>query len=202
MRAFGVEDRILVRPASVADRWAIGEILTSGFFEKFARIFGPDPERVKRILSELPPSGRVYVAELEGKVVGTLTLVTGEERPTALWPVLRRHLSFVRALWAFFILLLLGTAAPDPDTAVIEAVAVLPEARGRGVGRALMSQALEEARRAGRRRVALYVVEGNEPAVRLYASLGFRKERIVPLLLGSLLFGVRRLVYMVRELGA
>ncbi len=197
-----MEDRILVRPASVADRGAVGEILTSGFFEKFARIFGPHPERVKGILSELPPSGRVYVAELGGKVVGTLTLVTGEEKPSPLWPVLRRHLPFARALWALLILLLLGTAAPDPDTAVIEAVAVLPEARGRGVGRALMSRALEEARRAGRRRVALYVVEGNEPAVRLYTSLGFRKERTVPLLLGSLLFGTRRLVYMVRELEA
>ncbi|MDR7415354.1 MAG: GNAT family N-acetyltransferase [Armatimonadota bacterium] len=194
------EPSLSVRPASPQDRGAVAEILTSGFLEKFSRIFGPDPRRVARILADLPSSGRVFVAEMGGRVVGTLTLVLESSSPAPLWPVLRRHLSFPRALWALVLLALMGSAAPEPDTALIEAVAVLPQVRGRGVGRALMRRALEEARRAGKRRAALYVVEGNQPALRLYGSLGFRAERRVPLLAGRFLFGASRLLYMTREL--
>lgn len=54
----------------------------------------------------------------------------------------------------------------------ISTVAVRPECRGRGIGRALMEHALERARRAGRRQVILKVLADNEPAVKLYRSLG------------------------------
>ncbi|MDR7438833.1 MAG: GNAT family N-acetyltransferase [Armatimonadota bacterium] len=194
------EGGVSVRPASLQDRAVVAEILTSGFLEKFTRIFGSDPHRIARILADLPSSGRVFVAEVGGRVVGTLTLVLESASPSPLWPVLRRHLPFFRALWALVLLVLMGSATPDPDTALIEAVAVLPQARGRGVGRALMRRALAEAWRVGKRRAALYVVEGNLPALRLYESLGFRAERRVPLLVGRFLFGAPRLLYMAREL--
>jgi GNAT superfamily N-acetyltransferase len=51
---------------------------------------------------------------------------------------------------------------------------VLPEARGKGVGRALLQEALIRARRlSGLERVLLDVVVGNESARTLYESLGF-----------------------------
>ncbi|MCS7173008.1 MAG: GNAT family N-acetyltransferase [Armatimonadetes bacterium] len=196
------EGGVWVRPASPRDRGAVAEILTSGFLEKFSRIFGPDPHRIARLLADLPSSGQVFVAEVGGRVVGTLTLVLESSPPAPLWPVLRRHLPFLRALWALVLLSLTGSAAPGPDTALIEAVAVLPQARRRGVGRALMHRALLEAQRVGKRRAALYVVEENLPALRLYESLGFRMERRVPLVMGRFLFGAPRLGYMTRALGS
>lgn len=57
----------------------------------------------------------------------------------------------------------------------ISTVAVRPECRGRGVGRALMEHALERARRLGRREVLLEVLADNEAAVHLYRSLGMQE---------------------------
>jgi mycothiol synthase len=52
-------------------------------------------------------------------------------------------------------------------------VGVVPEARGRGVGRALMTRALRAAAAAQAGQVTLAVDERNLPARRLYARLGF-----------------------------
>lgn len=51
---------------------------------------------------------------------------------------------------------------------------VVPEAQGRGAGKALMRALIERARACeGLERINLAVVTGNEPAIRLYRSLGF-----------------------------
>jgi ribosomal protein S18 acetylase RimI-like enzyme len=52
-------------------------------------------------------------------------------------------------------------------------VGVVPEARGRGVGRELMLKALVEARAGGARRLVLSVDGRNRPAWGLYRGLGF-----------------------------
>ncbi len=192
---------VTVRPARDSDRRTVGRLLALGFPDKFAPVFGPDRERAAAILADLPPSGTVYVAERAGEVVGTFTLVLEERTPSPLWSVLRRHLGLGAALRAFLLLQLMGTSHPEPHTALVEAVAVLPEWRGRGVGRRMMTEALASARRAGRRRVGLYVVEGNAPAFRLYTSLGFRVQRTHRLLWARSLFGAQRILYMTAELG-
>ncbi|MFF3449315.1 GNAT family N-acetyltransferase [Streptomyces sp. NPDC002667] len=59
-------------------------------------------------------------------------------------------------------------------------LAVADEARGAGVGRALLRAACEEARRQDARRVTLRVLGHNLPARRLYESEGFVVEGILP----------------------
>jgi GNAT superfamily N-acetyltransferase len=61
-------------------------------------------------------------------------------------------------------------AAPD---CWLEDLYVADEARGTGLGRALVEAALGRARERGCRRVELDVDEGNAPALALYESLGF-----------------------------
>jgi mycothiol synthase len=56
----------------------------------------------------------------------------------------------------------------------IQNLGVTPGHRGRGVGRALLLQALHGFRRAGLGRAFLEVTAQNEGAIRLYRSLGFR----------------------------
>ncbi|MEN0111395.1 MAG: GNAT family N-acetyltransferase [Planctomycetota bacterium] len=54
-------------------------------------------------------------------------------------------------------------------------LAVVPAARGRGVGRALLRAAEEEARRRGCCKLTLVVLEHNDPARKLYESEGYRR---------------------------
>jgi ribosomal protein S18 acetylase RimI-like enzyme len=56
-------------------------------------------------------------------------------------------------------------------------MAVLPEARRRGVARALVQRLLADAQARGDRRMVLEVIEQNAAAVRLYESAGFRRKR-------------------------
>lgn len=56
---------------------------------------------------------------------------------------------------------------------VIESLAVLPSARGRGIGRALIEAAMETLMDAGRGMLTLNVTSNNAPALALYRSLGF-----------------------------
>jgi ribosomal-protein-alanine N-acetyltransferase len=52
-------------------------------------------------------------------------------------------------------------------------IAVHPARRGRGIGRALLSECIRRAAGAGASRVFLEVRAGNETAQRLYRSMGF-----------------------------
>ncbi|MEU6367296.1 GNAT family N-acetyltransferase [Streptomyces sp. NPDC046931] len=62
----------------------------------------------------------------------------------------------------------------------IQGLAVADEARGAGVGRALLRAAQAEARRRGARRLTLRVLGHNTPARTLYESEGFVVEGILP----------------------
>ncbi|NJM33750.1 MAG: GNAT family N-acetyltransferase [Rhodomicrobium sp.] len=57
--------------------------------------------------------------------------------------------------------------------AIIECVAVLPHARGRGLGKRLMREAALKAQRAGHDAIGISVIEGNITAQRLYEASEF-----------------------------
>jgi ribosomal protein S18 acetylase RimI-like enzyme len=59
------------------------------------------------------------------------------------------------------------------DDAHLEDLFVDPEARGSGLGRELVEAALGRARERGCARIELDANEANEPALRLYRSVGF-----------------------------
>ncbi len=59
----------------------------------------------------------------------------------------------------------------------IQNVGVLPAVRGQGLGEALVLQALHGFRRAGLHHAVLEVTAQNDPAIRLYRRLGFRRAK-------------------------
>lgn len=90
------------------------------------------------------------VAELDGRVVGYVRLAY----PTPL--------------------------AANTHVRQIQGLAVADEARGAGVGRALVRAAVGHARQAGARRITLRVLGHNGPARALYESEGFVVEGLLP----------------------
>ncbi|WP_240982644.1 GNAT family N-acetyltransferase [Streptomyces sp. S3(2020)] len=62
----------------------------------------------------------------------------------------------------------------------IQGLVVAEEARGAGVGRALLRAVQEEARKLGARRITLRVLGHNAPARKLYESEGFTVEGVLP----------------------
>jgi ribosomal protein S18 acetylase RimI-like enzyme len=76
------------------------------------------------------------------------------------------------------------------DDCWLEDLYVTDAARGAGVGRALVSAALERARQRGCKRVELDVNESNTEAIAFYEGLGFTTEPKPP---GRTLFVSRRL---------
>jgi ribosomal protein S18 acetylase RimI-like enzyme len=65
------------------------------------------------------------------------------------------------------------TTALGADTAHIAQVAVDPDARGRGLGRALVTSAMSSTASAGYQEMTLLVAETNARAAALYEDLGF-----------------------------
>lgn len=60
-----------------------------------------------------------------------------------------------------------------PHRWVMANVAVLPEERGRGIGRTLVNASIEHAQERGAREIVLQVDQSNQAALKLYESLGF-----------------------------
>jgi ribosomal protein S18 acetylase RimI-like enzyme len=66
------------------------------------------------------------------------------------------------------------TDLKDPDSLEIERIYVVPGWQGQGLGKYLIREALEIARRRGKRCVWLGVWEKNERAIVFYQRMGFR----------------------------
>jgi GNAT superfamily N-acetyltransferase len=63
------------------------------------------------------------------------------------------------------------------DASRLAGIALVPDARRQGIGRATVMRLVDEARSRGDRTMVLEVVEQNLPAVRLYESCGFARMR-------------------------
>lgn len=109
-------------------------------------------------------------AEAEALAQRFLALTLPRVRPWH-WPRVARHLRVSRRVGPL----------PPAGSWYVDALAVAPAARRRGVARALLDDAAETARALGATGVALDTGLENAPARALYASLGFqpREERPV-----------------------
>lgn len=63
-------------------------------------------------------------------------------------------------------------AAPE-QVSVIHALGTMPTHQGRGLGKRLVQEAIDTARRCGQAAIRLDVLGGNVPAMKLYESMGF-----------------------------
>ena len=87
--------------------------------------------------------------------------------------VLRQHRVFVfeneGAVVAAIVLI------AEPERALLDNVAVLPQFQGHGLGRSLVAHAEAEAQRLGYKAIELYTHELMHENIRLYTRLGYRE---------------------------
>lgn len=68
-----------------------------------------------------------------------------------------------------------GSAGSVPDAAGIRLLAVKPECRGQGIGKALTRFCIERARALGKARVVLHTTRAMQEAWAMYEGLGFER---------------------------
>ena len=73
--------------------------------------------------------------------------------------------------------ILLLAEHPDRDVWEVAYMGVVPEARGRGFGRAILNSGIVLAQATGRATMEIAVDVANSPALRLYKALGFSEAR-------------------------
>jgi ribosomal protein S18 acetylase RimI-like enzyme len=125
----------------VADK--VDDELTAAFASLIPQLSSSSPPPTAEQLADIvaSPDSVLYLARLDGRIVGSLTL-------------------------AFY-------RIPTGLKAWIEDVVVDGSTRGQGVGEALNTAAIDEARRRGAKNVSLTSRASRESANRLYQRLGF-----------------------------
>ena len=136
---------------------------------------GEDPWEIGRQRAARDTGGFSYrnsvVAEVDGKVVGALVGYPVADEPEAIdadsTPPMFVPLRELENL--------------APGTWYVNSVAVFPEARGLGLGSALMRCAERTASDLGLRGISLIVSDANDGARRLYERLGYRETGSRPM---------------------
>jgi GNAT superfamily N-acetyltransferase len=138
--------QVLVREATEADLPAVLRIYAQPGLDE-SEVLSVDEARVHYRRFRLYPNYRLFVALLDGEVVGTFALLIMDN--------------------------LAHRAAPS---GVVEDVAVREDLQGRGIGREMMAAARERCREAGCYKMALSSNLRREAAHAFYESLGFERH--------------------------
>ncbi|HMA35277.1 MAG TPA: GNAT family N-acetyltransferase [Chloroflexia bacterium] len=190
-----------------ADRAMVGQIVAAAFAGKYGPALDDNPALAAELAAILPPGGQGYVGERAGVICGAGLLRfagqpdQGLAEIAAIWRSLRRYQSLpqaVRSLWRLS--LLEAPALPDRQSGYISSLAVAPSWQGHGLGGALLAQMELAARAAGKRQLALHVVDSNHAARRLYERVGFQVIRSEPAFFTQQRWGYGALLYMVKRL--
>ena len=137
--------RPVIRRATRADVPAIRDLYAGDYLSANKDVVGSLGAALEAFDDiEARPDDTLYVAEIDGRVVGTLQLT------------ILRYLTYGGA-----------------RVGLIEAVHVAESERNRGIGRAMMRAAIEEARRRGCNRVQLTSNKQRKDAHRFYERLGY-----------------------------
>lgn len=182
------ETELSIRTAEKADSEAIAWILVQAFPALYEFAFGvASTEKNVAILTALFQGGhlaldKTRVCERDDHIVGLAILHTGDPigrgRAWDYARLLRRHLALVPAARAYFGGLganrtLVRRMPHGRDLLYIEALAVHPDERRKGIGKLLLEDAFAWASADSRNRVALHVLHGNTGARHLYEKMGF-----------------------------
>lgn len=188
------------RSLSPSDRHAAAELYWLAFGSKLARVLGPKQKAIAFIERVLDPQHVLLARDAGGAVIGLAGFRTaqgafvGGDRAD-LGAIYGR----VGGLWRAACLHLLSRDVVE-EGIVVDGLSVRPEARGQGIGAALLETLCMEAQARGHRAIRLDVVEENLRARALYERLGFTVRARRGSRLTRWLFDFGGFWVMVREL--
>lgn len=160
---------------TAADLPDVRELFALSFPDKLAGMLPGRPARAAALLAHTAlRGGDAWVAD-GGQVTGVVTFQDAALPwyRHASWSFARRGLPPLAALRAWLFLAAFHVADFPGTELYLETMAVHPDARGRGVGGALLELAEAEARRRGRSSVSLYCLTSNTRARALYERSGY-----------------------------
>jgi ribosomal protein S18 acetylase RimI-like enzyme len=178
----------LIRPAKPEDAADIARLILLSAEQFLPAVFGPQIrsglERLAARGSTLFSFAYAVIADVDGRCAGMLLGYSGKEKARedpATGLGLLRVLGFDMAKRLGRLLRvqrLIGSIAAGEW--YVSNVAVVPEMRGRGIGRALLAEAERRARRAYCARIVLDVETDHDPAISLYTSLAYARTSTTP----------------------
>ena len=201
-------DAVQVRPARAGEADSLAPLLYEVNPELHDRFAGNREDALQGITRAFDSTGHsgsaeaVRVAEIGGRPAGAMGCYPNWEGTTRGRADVRLGLRVSSllhrpGLLAFVFRMQRAIPEAPREALYVDALATAPEYRRRGVARALLTAAAEEARPLGLIRVCLETEVANEPARRLYESCGF-----IATAEGRRVRGVPRFVSYVREIGA
>lgn len=147
--AFGVVEVREVRPEEFAETGEVTALAYRELVEPGETDWEGYLDRIADVASRARTATILVVAD-EGRILGSATLELGERIDDDDPPL-------------------------EPDEAHIRMLGVHPDARGRGVARALMEACFQRARAAGRTRMTLNTTDRMPVARRMYEGMGFER---------------------------
>ncbi len=166
----------MARPMTAADLPAVRELFALSFPDKLVGMLPGRPAQAAALLAHAALRGGDAWVTDGGRVTGVVTLQDAALPwyRHASWGITRRGLPPFAALRASLFLAAFHVADFPASELYLETMAVHPDARGAGVGGALLHHAEAEARRRGRSSVSLYCLTSNTRALALYERSGYR----------------------------
>ncbi|MEJ8562823.1 GNAT family N-acetyltransferase [Yoonia sp. GPGPB17] len=181
------------------DREEAAALYWNAFGEKLGFTLGPKYQALMFVRSVLRPDHGICAHDDDGKLLGIAgfktvhgSLVGGGFKD------LRRVYGWTSAAIRISLLALLERDVEN-ERFLMDGLFVAPEARGLGVGTALLDAVIDEAKRRGYTQVRLDVVDTNPRAKALYRHVGFKELKTVKIGLLKYIFGFNASTTMVRD---
>jgi ribosomal protein S18 acetylase RimI-like enzyme len=158
---------------SDAERADVARLYWQAFSAKLGRILGPDVRARTFFAQIISPEFALIARDPKGKVIGVAGFKTAKGALTAGgMRDIAQYYGWPGALWRGPLLGLLERDL-EPDTLLMDGICVDAEARGLGVGTALLRAIKAEARVRSLAHVRLDVIDINPRARALYTREGF-----------------------------
>ncbi|SIT85830.1 Acetyltransferase (GNAT) family protein [Yoonia rosea] len=181
------------------DREEAAILYWDAFGEKLGFTMGPKYQALMFVRSVLRPDHGICAHDDNGRLLGIAGFKTAQGALVGGdFNDLRKVYGWVSAAIRCSLLSLLERDTEN-ERFLMDGLFVAPEARGKGVGTALLDAIVDEARRRGFDQVRLDVVDTNPRAKALYRYVGFKEVKTSKIGLLKHVFGFSASTTMVRD---